>query len=71
MIIFGAVLISIGVAGLLGLSYWPILLIGLGTGLVLSGISGKIGWPQHVQGETEERRRGRRRHRESAPEESS
>lgn len=44
MIIFGTLFIAIGCAALFGLSIWPTLLIGLGLGLVISGILGKFGF---------------------------
>ena len=39
MIIFGSIFIAIGVAALAGVSLWPSVLIGLGAGMVLSGLS--------------------------------
>ena len=43
MIIVGTPLVAVGIAALLGLSYWPMLLIGSGAGMVLSGLKGKFG----------------------------
>ena len=54
MIMLGGLLVALGVAGLVGLSIWPTLLIGLGGGMILSSVMRK-GWP----------RRRERRHRES------
>lgn len=44
MIAIGTILIAVGVAFLLDLSFWPTLLIGVGAGLTLSGFAGKFGW---------------------------
>jgi len=44
MIITGGILVAIGVAVLLGSSFWPMLLIGRGAGIVLSGVMGRSGW---------------------------
>ena len=45
MIILGALLIAVGAAALLDLPWAPALLIGLGAGMVVSGVTGKLGWP--------------------------
>ena len=45
MIIIGAVLIGVGAAALLDLPLAPALLIGLGAGMVVSGVTGRLGWP--------------------------
>ena len=45
MIIVGAVLVALGAAKLLDLPWAPVLLIGLGAGMVVSGVTGKLGWP--------------------------
>ena len=58
MIMLGGLLVALGVAGLVGLSIWPTLLIGLGAGMILSGVTGKW-WPK-----SKERARGRPRRRE-------
>ena len=42
--IIGAILVSIGITGLFGLNIWPVLLIGLGSGLILSGVTGRLDW---------------------------
>ena len=62
MIIAGALFVTIGIAALAGLSFWPMLLIGLGAGMVLSGVVGKFGWeqlrPQLGRSGDRERRQG-------------
>ena len=45
MIIIGAVLIGVGAAALFDLPWAPALLIGLGAGMVVSGVTGRLGWP--------------------------
>ena len=45
MIILGAVLVAVGAAALLDLPWAPALLIGLGAGMVVSGVTGRLGWP--------------------------
>ena len=45
MIILGALLIAVGAAALLDLPWAPALLIGLGAGMVVSGVTGRLGWP--------------------------
>ena len=45
MIILGAVLVAVGAAKLLDLPWAPVLLIGLGAGMVGSGVTGRLGWP--------------------------
>jgi hypothetical protein len=45
MIIIGAVLVAVGAAALLDLPWAPALLIGLGAGMVVSGVTGRLGWP--------------------------
>ena len=45
MIILGAVLVAIGAAEMLDMSLAPALLIGLGAGMVVSGVTGRLGWP--------------------------
>ena len=45
MIILGAVLVAVGAAHLLDLPWAPALLIGLGAGMVVSGVTGRLGWP--------------------------
>ncbi len=47
MIIIGSVLVAIGVGEILELERAFTLLIGLGGGMILSGVSGKLGWPSH------------------------
>ncbi len=59
MIILGAVLVAIGAANLLDLPWAPALLIGLGAGMVVSGVTGRLGWPSG-------RRRSRTSERHSA-----
>ena len=58
MIILGAVLVAIGAAHLLDLPWAPALLIGLGAGMVISGVSGKLGWPsgRYRSSDSEQRR---------------
>lgn len=56
MVIIGAVLIAVGAAALLDLPWAPALLIGLGAGMVVSGVTGRLGWPSG-------RARGRALHR--------
>ena len=41
MIIFGSVFVGIGVAALAGLSIWPTVLIGLGAGMIITGVTGR------------------------------
>ncbi len=41
MIILGTTLIAIGAAILAGVDFMPALLIGLGSGMVISGVTGK------------------------------
>ena len=45
MIILGAVLVAIGAAHLLDLPWAPALLTGLGAGMMVSGVTGRLGWP--------------------------
>ena len=45
MIILGALLVAVGAAALLDLPWAPVLLIGLGAGMVVSGVTGRLGWP--------------------------
>ncbi len=45
MIILGALLVAVGAAALLDLPWAPALLIGLGAGMVVSGVTGRLGWP--------------------------
>ncbi len=45
MIIIGALLVAVGAAALLDLPWAPALLIGLGAGMVVSGVTGRLGWP--------------------------
>ena len=45
MIIIGAVLVAVGAANLLDLPWAPAVLIGLGAGMVVSGVTGRLGWP--------------------------
>ncbi len=44
MIITGFILVSIGLSALLHLNIWPVVLVGLGAGMVLSGVMGRFGW---------------------------
>ena len=61
MIIGGGLFVALGVAGLVGLSFWPTILIGLGAGMILSGGVGK-GWPRpDRRGRGWQMRRKRRR----------
>jgi hypothetical protein len=41
VIIFGSVFVAIGVAALAGLSIWPTVLIGLGAGMIITGLTGR------------------------------
>ena len=45
MIILGALLVAVGAVALLNLPWAPALLIGLGAGMVVSGVTGRMGWP--------------------------
>jgi hypothetical protein len=63
MIIGGGLLVALGVAGLVGLSFWPTILIGLGAGMMLSGVVGK-GWPRRSRS-GRGRPRGRERRRDA------
>ncbi len=60
MIIFGTLFIAIGCAALFDLNIWPTLLIGLGSGLVISGILGKFGF-EPISAPGMKSRRGERR----------
>ena len=59
MIILGALLVAVGAVALLNLPWAPALLIGLGAGMVVSGVTGKLGWPSgRSRTEDSSRRRG-------------
>ena len=63
MIILGAVLVAIGAANLFDLPWAPAVLIGLGAGMVVSGVTGRLGWPSGRH-----RSRASERHRAAAGE---
>jgi hypothetical protein len=69
MIIGGGLLLALGVAGLVGLSFWPMILIGLGAGMMLSGVVGK-GWPRRTR-RGRGRPRGRERRRDAGDQSSA
>ena len=56
MIIVGALLVAVGAAALLDLPWAPALLIGLGAGMVVSGVTGRLGWPSGRSRASERRR---------------
>ena len=58
MIILGAALVGVGAAKLLDLPWAPTMLIALGAGMVVSGVTGKLGWPsgRYRRSDSEERR---------------
>ena len=58
MIIIGAVLVAVGAASLLDLPWAPALLIGLGAGMVVSGVTGRLGWPSGRHRSRASERRG-------------